>query len=418
MAKALNYLYLFLAGLLTWGVVWVNLQLYTPAPPFPGRKEEVVRQLNYLSHALKKEDAGTQMQYLFPEGFVFLHALYGLSWCELALALPREKALGQRAAQEALYAYGQINSQEGRSTFPENMTPAYGIFYHGWRNYLLAKLLQLPVMFPERASCLQEFKSNCAAIAKAMRQSSSPFLESYPSQAWPADMFAAVASLRIYDQLYGPVYTQELARWIGQVKERLDPATGLLPHKAEAGTGTQLERARGGSMALMLRLLVEIDPVFAREEYARFQHHFVTTVLGLPAVREYPKGTAGVEDIDSGPVILGVGFPATLVSIGTFQVFGEEELSQRQFQTVHAFGWATSTASETFYLWGQLPLADAFIAWSRATGHRINPVATVPANHFWRMPFHLISAFILLVFWLLFLKMKRIAVPAKEQQSA
>ena len=63
----------------------------------------------------------------------------------------------------------------------------------------------------------------------------------------------AVASLRLHDHLAAPRFAEVRARWREQVQARLDPATGLIPHRALPKTGMPIEGARGSSQALLLR---------------------------------------------------------------------------------------------------------------------------------------------------------------------
>ncbi|MFC7642925.1 hypothetical protein ACFQX6_19945 [Streptosporangium lutulentum] len=52
-----------------------------------GELAGVQRQLAFLRSALDG-GAGDEAQRLFPEGYFFLHVLYGLSWVELGMRLP------------------------------------------------------------------------------------------------------------------------------------------------------------------------------------------------------------------------------------------------------------------------------------------------------------------------------------------
>jgi hypothetical protein len=148
-------------------------------------------------------------------------------------------------------------------------------------------------------------------------------------------------------------------------------------------------------------MLSGIDPEFAAEQYKQFEKDFVTNTFGLPSVREYPKGTDGFGDVDSGPVIFGVGFSATIVSIGTFAVLNKESLAEHQYKTIHAFGFERKAGNKKYYLLGKLPMADAFIAWGRASG--LNKSETNPTEtNYWRLKFHLISLLVVLMFWIIY----------------
>src|SRR5262249_40809243 len=147
-------------------------------------------------------------------------------------------------------------------------------------------------------------------------RSPTPFLSAYPGQSWPVDNVVAIAALRLHDTLLPPRFDALIARWLDAARARLDPATGLLPHRVDPATGEPLEGARGSSQSIIARFLPEIDLAWGRAQYALFRERFVTTVAGLPGVREYPHDAPGQGDVDSGPLIAGVSLSATVVTLG------------------------------------------------------------------------------------------------------
>ena len=64
----------------------------------------------------------------------------------------------------------------------------------------------------------------------------------------------------------------------------------------------------------MSRVLADVSPEFAGEQYAVLRNHFVDYHWGVPGVREYSHGTDGPGDVDSGPLI--IGFSDTFAIIG------------------------------------------------------------------------------------------------------
>lgn len=399
----MRYIFLLVLSIVTGVILWVNIVLHTEEQSRAEQKEDVRLQLNFLEVELKQKDLGKRMQQLFPEGYVFIHALYGLSWCELALAdSSHNEKLKAKAVEEALYAFGKINSEEGVAPFELALTPENGIFYCGWKNYLLSKILQIDHAFKDHDLYEEAFKKQSSEIVEALKLSKSPYLESYNGHAWPADMFVAMASINNYDALYTPKYKSDIRFWLEKVKKHLDSETKMIPHKTDAETGQTIEGTRGCSIGLSLRMLGEIDPAFGKEQYDLAKANFITTRFGLPAMREYPEGTLGLGDVDSGPVILGVGFSATIVMIGTMSMYNDAVLADQQYKTIHAFGFETGNKDEKKYLFGVLPMADAFIAWGRATELNCNSRQPNVASRHWQLGFHLISMAVLLVIWMPF----------------
>jgi len=381
-------------------IILINLKLYSGSNISEDKREDILLQLNFLEAELKTNDLGNRMQVIFPEGFVFSNVLYGLSWCEYGMSDTSESNK-VRALNEALYAFNQINSENALSVFDPNMIPANGIFYLGWNNYLLSKILQLNSNFDGSEKLRSQFQFQCELIASSLLNSKTPFLQSYQNQSWPADMCAAMASVSLDNKSFNPKYGNLIAEWVKEVRSKTDPVTKLIPHEVNSTTGETLEGARGSSISLIIRLLSEIDRNFAREQFELYQQYFVSTTFGLPSINEYPKGQTGSGDIDSGPVIFGVGFAGTIVSIGTFSSLGHNEQADCQYKTINAFGLSYKTSQFKKYLFGELPIADAFIVWGRSTGLNSNDSEKLNSG-FWRIKFQLISFSLIILMWSLY----------------
>ena len=347
-------------------LLYLNIKVHTG--PNLNKQEEtdsdIITQLNFLEHQLKNENLGVEMQKIFPEGFVFTYALYGLTWCQIAENQNDNSPMYLRALTEARYAYNSINSDYGKSIFPTSLKPKYGAFYSGWKNYLLSKILACQV--DKDTDELAEFELQCEELSKAFSKNKSPYLRSYSNSAWPADSFLGLTSLKIHDNLFVDKYQTVISNWMNKVKLRLDPETGLIPHSVNPMFGNHLEGGRGSSISLILRLLSEIDPEFAAQQFEIYAEKFQITRFGLPAIREYPKGINGMGDVDSGPVILDVGFSGTIVAIGTLKIFGETESANLLSGTIEAFGVSRVKGNQKMYAFGKLPIADAFLCWSKS----------------------------------------------------
>ncbi|GAA3456356.1 hypothetical protein GCM10018962_81900 [Dactylosporangium matsuzakiense] len=353
---------LVLAGLLAACALSGVVRLYAPV-------EGNERQLAFLRERLE-HGAGEDAQRLFPEGYFFLHVLYGLASADT----------GHLA--DARWALSKLDGAEGRAPFTEGLAPRYGIFYAGWTNWLRGRILSR-----ERdAGELRRFDDESRAIAAAFDASPTPFLPAYPGQAWPVDSTVAIASLRLHDELAGETYGATVRRWVGRARERLDPATGLLPHVVDPVTGDALQGARGSSQSVILRFLPSVDNDFAREQYRTFRDRFVVRPLGLgPAVREYPKGTDGAADVDSGPLPLGVSLSATVVAVGAARVNGDLGLADAMEHFGEFAGVPMNTLTTKRYALGLLPIGDAFLVWAHtAEAGPDQPGGGIGA--LWRLP--------------------------------
>lgn len=366
------------------------------------QKGDIILQLNFLEDELKNNDLGIRMQQIFPEGFVFINALYGLAWCELASSDVEDLSLRERAIEEALYAYNCIDSETAKHRFPMDLNPEYGIFYNGWRNYLLSKILSTDTSFVEYVQYSNRFKIQTEKIVNALNQSSTPFLESYEYHSWPADMCVAMASISIHDRIFDASYQSDINRWLKDVTTRLDSETNIIPHEVDFQKGSVIQGARGSSTGLILRMLGEINQDFAHEQFELAKSLFLCKTFGLPSMREYPIGTRGLGDIDSGPVIFGVGFAGTIVMIGTLAIHEQQNLSSQFYKTIHAFGFHKTKHNQKKYLYGKLPIADAFIAWGRATALSYSTGEIDKDDSNWRAKFHLISVLMISFLWMLY----------------
>jgi len=387
-------------------VLLLNARLYYPRGAEYGSTRlgpDVVPGLRYVGASLRG-GAGERMQGLFPEGYVFAHALYGLSWVEVGLRrLPGSPSRAQ-ALREARWALQQIDSPAGQEPFDPTLGPPFGVFYVGWSSWLRGGVLALQQASARNRVEVARFERDCAALAAAFDRGATPFLMAYSGAAWPVDSVVAVAALRLHDTLLPPRFTWTVARWLREARQRLDPATGLLPHRADPATGAPLEGARGSSQSMIARFLAEIDPSWGRAQYAQFRHLFADTVAGVPGIREYPRGVAGQGDVDSGPLLFGFSASATVVALGAAEVYGDHALADPLIHLCEAIGLPVEWGGTKRYALGQLPIGDAFLLWAKAARPMVGPpggVALSPiAPAWWRLPLHGLSLALLALSWL------------------
>jgi hypothetical protein len=377
------------------------VRLILPATGGPDHEPPGVRrQLTFLRAAIDG-GAADEAQTMFPEGYFFLYVLYGLTWAEHGMRAPA----GDRvtALREARWALARLDSPAGRAPFSADLVPAYGVFHAGWRNWLQGTVLALQPAANRDPGEVRRFEQDSAALGAAFDATASPYLQAYPGQAWPVDSTVAMASLRLHDTLVPARFAGTAERWLRGVRERLDPRTGLLPHRVDPLTGAPVEVARGSSQSIIQRFLGEVGAAFAAEQYLRFRDRYVVTPLGLgPAVREYPQGMDGAGDVDSGPLPLGVSLSATAVTLGAAQVHGDARLAGALARYGELVGMPVDTPWTKRYAFGVLPIGDAFLAWSKTArpwvaGTPDAPAPSVPV--WWRVPLLSVLALLGAVPW-------------------
>lgn len=384
-------------------VLYLNMKLYYK-PSFEEIKEQTINrdvyeQLQFLKTALEN-GAAEKMQCIFPEGFVFMNALYGLSWSDLIGGLDEISDIYKEGVNEMNHSLQAIDSPYGKHFFSKDLVLPYGAFYRGWNNFLLGSQLKIQLKEARSSSDIEVFQSTCNEISIALKKSESPYLESYKGKAWPADVMLCIASLSLHDEIFEQVYQSDIKHWIEQVKDRLDTTTGLIPHEVDVPSGKPLENATGSSMSLMLNFLPDIDEEFATNQFKRYNETFKTTRFGLLGILHHPKGVSGKGDIDSGPVILGVGGAASIVGQRAYGKQADWKTYESLRNSIEAFGVGWTINSKKRYVFGQLAMADAFICWSNALEKK---ASQVKVNSNWRLKFHSISILVVLIF-VLFLK--------------
>lgn len=338
-----------------------NISFYgiSPAGKNPLQDEKYIRikQLNYLQYELHSNNMDNKMQKLFPEGYVFCNVLYGLSWCELA-ENGSNSQIKKTAVREAIYALHKLELPAAVKAFNKDCSPEYGVFYQGWRNYLRAKILLLS---KEDHNIMGSFIKACSSIASAIDTIQTPFPESYKNASWPADVMPAIISLKIHDRLFNKQYTNTIQQWLKKVKQKQDPETGLIPHSSNSITGNMLIAPRGSSQSLMIRLLAEIDTTYAKQQYMIYKRLFLSNIGCISYVKEFHSNKNANGDVDSGPVLFGIGSAATITAIGTSSVCGDQIMSQKLKRSIDVTGIPFIFNNKRFYLMGTVPIADLFI---------------------------------------------------------
>lgn len=380
-------------------VIVANMRLYfSPEMKLIGGDTinyDLLKELHGLKEALSK-NADRDMQQLYPEGYIFFNALYGLAWCNFLKKSNNNSEYFKEGREEIQKSLDKINSNIGRGPFTKELPLPFGAFYTGWSTFLHGKKLSIePIPLRDEKEMLR-FKDQCSNIASAVNDRFYP--ATYYGHSWPADVVLCIASLSLHDKLFAAQYTTIIHDWLKNVKKNLDPI-GLIPHAVNPGNGIPVENARGSSQSLMLIFLKEIDSDFANQQFQIYRTNFLGTRFGLPGIREYRKGDYGIGDVDSGPVLLQMGSAATIVGMHTLQIYGEYDSSIGIRNAIEAMGFALENDNTKIYLMGILPLADAFIAW----GHSAGSISRISKVNFTRFHFYssVVAIILMLALWFL-----------------
>jgi hypothetical protein len=156
-------------------------------------------------------------------------------------------------------------------------------------------------------------------------------LESFPEYSWPFDTIPCLVSLKLYDAQTGTdrsvAITQKHLVWVRE--HATDPATGLPWSRIDNATGRGTEQPRGCDLALRLMYLAQLDPDGAKALYAKFTEGFWLVRGAMAGFAEWPGGATKSEDLDSGPIVQGVGMSATGFGIGAATAMNDRDRLQR-----------------------------------------------------------------------------------------
>ncbi|MFO0598893.1 MAG: hypothetical protein U0228_26535 [Myxococcaceae bacterium] len=132
---------------------------------------------------------------------------------------------------------------------------------------------------------------------------------------WPADQSATLASLARFDAAHGTTLVQApLAAWKQVLEQHLDPDTKL-PVSELTGRGPGAKYPRGCAQSWLIRYTSEFDPALASAWWETYRAQFLVRVGPIVGFREWPVGVERAGDVDSGPIIFGVGTAASAFAI-------------------------------------------------------------------------------------------------------
>lgn len=191
------------------------------------------------------------------------------------------------------------------------------------------------------------------ALATRIERSSDGFLETYPGETYPVDNAPALGALALHARALGTAPSPALARGLAAMRSPgRDRHTGLLFQTAGA--------PRASGTALASYFLSFADPALSAELYRVLERRHFRTVLGFGGVLEYPPGSEGPGDVDSGPVVLGFGISASGFALGASRVHADIDTFRAISASAHLFGAPHEERGVRHYRTGG-PIGDAIL---------------------------------------------------------
>jgi hypothetical protein len=99
--------------------------------------------------------------------------------------------------------------------------------------------------------------------------------------------------------------------------------------------------------------------------------------------------------VDSGPVILGFSGPSVIVGMGAAIAMNDIALARALHGFVETGGFAVSFFGYRAYLFGALPIGDAFLVWIRTLTPQVVQTWKPLIPNFWAWGLHLFSLLLL-----------------------
>jgi hypothetical protein len=384
--------YVLLLPLIVW-IIWVNARLYHQ-PRYKLVEGQSIHaglqaQLAWLTEETRP--AALAARALSPEDQLRTLALYGLAACDLMQATPpsaREHAQARAQVDSALVRLSRLAQ---RGDLPTGLSLPGGASYHGWVSYLRGRKLALQPTNQRSSQEMAAFQTACDQVVSAWRQLGHPYPARLSETAYAVDGVLCAAALGQHEQIQPGRYTSALATWIQQIEARIDES-GLLPSRVAVASGEHQSVAEGHDLGLMLVLLADLAPGLAQEQYSLYRQRYLTSVLGIPALRQVPSGSepGPIPDPQAGRQWGSVGTIASLVGIRALSRMGAEGEAVGLRNAIEALALGINWQGEKRYLFDQWLPFEAWAAWSKGLEAKASQrmIATTP----WQRTFQLVSA--------------------------
>ncbi len=337
----------------------------------------------------RRIDDGEQarMRRIFPEGGLFTLSFTGFSLVNMAVARPGDEAFRAHARDEVKALLEKTDAERDVSPFSSwgrrerrtltgprsgaRSTPRAswrGAILEGHQNLLRAGYVLLG---GDDVDVVRDFHDTSSALHRRFLRAPSGAIESFWHRTWYVDNAVALESLRLHDVIYGTdLYARPYARFREGLTAHTD-ARARLPASEVSLDGTRtLDGPRGCALSWLLAF--QPDPAM----YARYRRIFGKDVLGMRGFREVPPWRTHRADVDSGPIVDGVGAAASAFGVAAARRNGDvDTLARMELPLTILTAPALTLHGDEELFGGQLVLADALSLWARTVTPWDAPVA-------------------------------------------
>lgn len=188
----------------------------------------------------------------------------------------------------------------------------------------------------------------------------SGFVETFPGRTFPIDNASAVGSLGLHQRATGKSHARVIRAFSDRVNRLARQRGDGLLIQITTTSGAPLSVGRGSGTFLASYFLSFADPELSRSLYQSGKNALYTEHLGFGAMREHAPWREGENDIDSGPVLFGLGVSSSGFALGPSRAFGDAETFRGLYALTHLFGVPVDTGGTRAYATGG-PIGDGVL---------------------------------------------------------
>jgi hypothetical protein len=193
--------------------------------------------------------------------------------------------------------------------------------------------------------------------------------ESYPNECWIFCNTLAIAALGVLGAGRGDPWHAARTAFLDEAKARLlDPSTGMLV-SSFSWEGHAEDGPEGSTLWPAVHFLRAVDEPFAAEQYALARTAIGRSVLGFGWSREWQTDDHGLGDIDSGPIVPGLGASASAsgMAILAARSHGDEAYARSLLAALEVAGMPRTSDGRRSYA-ASNAVGDAVLLASLTTG--------------------------------------------------
>lgn len=260
----------------------------------------------------------------FPEGDLFPFTFPAIAYAQLALRDPayRDHARRQMTKLLDLAIPAVVRRVKARKGRLQSMGS-----YGGHAVYLCQLGLALGLWRAVGGD--DRYEADHRRLADLVREAliarNGPPLDSFPGVVYPFDTIPCLVFLAQRDRQdsaeagRGPVERHLL--WIRD--HGTDADTDLPVSRVDPKAFAAVEVPRGCELSLRIPLMAQLDPAAAKALWARYVKRYWVERWIVKGLAEWPDGQQRFEDMDSGPILMGVGLAASSLGLGAALMAGD-----------------------------------------------------------------------------------------------